>query len=153
MIFLGVITAWVGYVIYEASGHSFLTRVFPLSVALITLALLVAAIALSLRSRPSYVLHDSEREWSAEERPRYTEWHFQGWMLGLLAAIAAVGFVLGIFLFLCAFLRVKANVAWTQAALAGAVASTFLSLLSHLLVFYFPRGLLQVLVEMPWPFN
>jgi TctA family transporter len=153
MIFLGVITAFVGYTIYEASGLSFLGGVFPLSVALITLALLVAAIALSLRNRPSYVLHDTEREWSADERPQFSEWHFQGWMLGLLAAIALVGFVLGIFLYLCVFLRVKAQVAWTSAALAAGVAATFLSLLSYLLVFYFPRGLLQLVFDMPWPFD
>jgi uncharacterized BrkB/YihY/UPF0761 family membrane protein len=106
-----------------------------------------------LRGRPSYVLHDSEREWSAEERPRYSEWHFQAWMLGLLAAIAAVGFVLGIFLFLCTFLRVKAQVGWMRAALAAAGACALLSLLSYLLVFYFPRGILQLLVDMPWPFD
>jgi TctA family transporter len=153
MIFLAIVTAWAGYVIYESSNHNFLTRVFPLSVALITLALLVAIVALSLRGRPSYVLHDSEREWSAEERPRYSEWHFQAWMLGLLAAIAAVGFVLGIFLFLCTFLRVKAQVGWMRAALAAAGACALLSLLSYLLVFYFPRGILQLLVDMPWPFD
>ena len=153
MIFLGVLTAGVGYAIYEMSRLSFLGRVFPMSVALITIALLVAAIVVSLRSRPSYVLHDSEREWTAADRPQYSAWHFQRWMLGLIGAIAVVGFVLGVFLYLCTFLRIKARMRWIPAVLGASGAIFVLSLLSHLLVFDYPAGLLQQLVELPWPLN
>jgi hypothetical protein len=134
LIFLGVIIACVAYAIYETTRLTFLARVFPLSVALITLALLLAVFAWALRNRPSYVLNDSEREWSAEERPAHSMWHYQGWMLGLLAATALVGFVLGIFAFISIFLRVKAQVAWHKAALAASGAVVALSVLSHILV-------------------
>lgn len=153
LIFLGLITACVAYVIYEASRLTFLARVFPLSVALITLALLVGVFAWTLRNRPSYVLHDSEREWSADERPAHSVWHYQGWMLGLLAAAAVLGFVLGIFVYISVFLRLKARVAWPKAALAASGAVFALSLLSHVLVLDYPEGILQLLVAMPWPFN
>ena len=153
LIFLGVITACVVYAIYETTRLTFLARVFPLSVALITLALLIAVLAWALRDRPSYVLNDSEREWSADERPAHSMWHYQGWMLGLLAATALVGFVLGIFVFISVFLRVKAQVAWPKAALAASGAVAVLSLLSHILVLDYPEGILQRLVSMPWPLN
>ena len=153
MIFLGLITACVAYVIYEMSRLTFLARVFPLSVALITLALLLAMFVLSSRNRPSYVLHDSEREWTANERPLQSELHFQGWILGLLGATAVFGFVLGIFVYLCTFLRVKAQVTWARAALGASGAVIVLTVLSHFLVLDYPRGLLQALVGMPWPFN
>jgi hypothetical protein len=122
-------------------------------VALITLALLVAAFALSSRNRPSYVLHDSEREWTADERPAHSVWHYQAWMLGLLGAAAVFGFVLGTFVYISVFLRVKARVAWPKAALAASGAVFALSLLSHVLVLDYPEGILQLLVTMPWPFN
>jgi hypothetical protein len=153
MIFLGMLTAFVGYAIYEMSRLSFLGRVFPLSVAAITFVLLVAAIALCSRGWPSYVLHDSEREWTAADRPQYSAWHFQCWMLGLLGAVAVVGFVLGVFIYLCAFLRIKARAGWIRTALGASGAIFVLSLLSHLLVFDYPRGVLQLLVELPWPLN
>ena len=153
MIFLGLITACVAYVIYEMSRLTFLARVFPLSVALITLALLVAAFAWTLRNRPSYVLHDSEREWSAGERPVHSGLHFQGWMLGLPGTIAVFGFVLGIFFYISIFLRLKAHVSWPLAAVGASGAVGLFSLLSHVLVLDYPRGILQSLVEMPWPFN
>jgi hypothetical protein len=106
-----------------------------------------------LRNRPSYVLHDSEREWSAGERPVHSDLHFQGWMLGLPGAVAVFGFVLGIFFYISVFLRLKGHVAWPLAALGAFGAVVLFSLLSHVLVLDYPSGLLQVLVNMPWPFN
>lgn len=153
LVFLGLITAFVAYVLYEMSTLSFLGRVFPLSVAAVTLALLLAASALSLRNRPSYVLQDNERDWSANEQPAHSVWHYQGWILGLLVASAAVGFVLGIFFYITVFLRVKAQVSWPKAALAASGAVVVLSVLSRVLVLDYPEGVLQLLVEMPWPFN
>jgi hypothetical protein len=153
MIFLGLITACVAYMIYETTRLTFLARVFPLSVALITLALLVVAFVLAARNRPSYVLHDSEREWAAEERPAHSALHYQCWMLGLLGAVAALGFVLGIFVYISVFLRVKARVAWSRAALAASGAIGVLALLSYVLVLDYPRGILQWFVELPWPLN
>jgi TctA family transporter len=151
--FLAAMTACVAYVIYEASQLTFLARVFPLTVALITLALLVAIWALSLRKRTSYVLQDNERGWGANERPAKSEAHIQGWMLALLGVVALCGFVLGIFFFIVAFLRVKANVSWHRAALGASGAIVVLSVLSHVLVLDYPGGLLQQLVELPWPLN
>jgi len=153
MIFLGLITACVLYVIYEMSPVTFLGRVFPLSVAVLTLALLVAAFVLSLRNRPSYVLQDNEREWTAGERPTHSVWHYQGWILGLLVATALVGFVLGIFVFISVFLHVKARVSWPKAMLAALGAPIVLSVLSHILVLDYPGGILQHLVDTPWPLN
>jgi TctA family transporter len=153
LVFLGLVTACVLYIIYEMTRYTFLARVFPLSVALITLALLIAAFALSLRNRPSYVLQDNERGGSAQERAVHSVWHYQGWILGLLAASALVGFVLGIFVYITVFLRVKAQMPWAKAALAASGAVVVLSVLSHILVLDYPGGLLQWLVPMPWPFD
>jgi hypothetical protein len=153
MAFLGLILACVLYVIYEMTQTSFLGRVFPLSVALIAFGLLLVMLALSLRDKPSYVLTDTEREWSAEERPAHSVWHYQGWMLGLLAATAVLGFVLGVFAFITIFLRVEARVVWAKAAVAASGAVAVLGVLSYVLVLDYPEGVLQHLVAMPWPFN
>ena len=153
MMFLGLILAAVLYAIYEMIQVTFLARVFPLSVALITLVLLLAVLAVSLRNRPSYVLHDAEREWDTEERPAHSVWHYLGWMLGLIAAAGVFGFVLGIFVYITAFLRVKAHVAWHKAALAASGAVLALSVLSYILVLDYPGGLLQHFFDMPWPLD
>ena len=113
----------------------------------------ISRLSKSLRKRPSYVLQDTEREWSADDRPAHSVWHYQGWILGLLAATAAVGFVLGIFLYITVFLRVKAQVRWPKAVLAASGAVVVLSVLSRILVLDYPEGILQLVVAMPWPFN
>jgi TctA family transporter len=153
LVFLGVIAACAAYMVYESVELTFLARVFPLSVALVTLALLAAVLVVSMRNRPSHVLYDGEREWNEVERPAHSPLHYQGWMLGLLVAAAVFGFVLGVFAFISVFLRVKANVAWPRAALAASGAVLVLSAMSHFLVLDYPEGILQRLVAMPWPFN
>ncbi|MBI3919725.1 MAG: tripartite tricarboxylate transporter permease [Betaproteobacteria bacterium] len=152
-IFLGVITAAVLYVIYDVWHIAFLGKVFPISVALITLALLAAAMVLMSSKRPNYVLFDSEREWRGEERPVRSDLHYQGWILGLLAAVAAFGFILGIFVYITAFLRVKAGVRWHWAMVGALGAIALLTIIGHLLVLYYPSGLLQYVVELPWPLD
>jgi hypothetical protein len=152
-IFLGVLAACVLYVIYDVWQLAFLGKVFPMSVAIITLALLAATAVLFLRKRPNYAFYDSEREWSGEDKPLRSDLHFQGWMLALLAAIGALGFILGIFVYITAFLRVKAGVKWHW-AIAGALgAISVLSLFGHLFVLDYPRGLLQSVTELPWPLD
>jgi hypothetical protein len=152
-IFLGMIAACVVYVIYEVSQLAFLGQVFPMSVALVTLALLVALAVVFRGKRPSYAFFDSEREAKGEDKPVHGDLYFHGWMLALLAAIAAFGFILGIFVYITAFLRINAGsrLRWAMVGAFGAVA--VLSAFGHFLVLDYPTGLLQQLFELPWPLN
>jgi putative tricarboxylic transport membrane protein len=152
-IFLAVTAACVLYVIYDVSNLAFLGKVFPVTVAIITLALLAVTALLFRRERPDYVFFDSDRQSTGEEKPLRSDLHYQGWMLALLAAIAAVGFILGIFVYITAFLRVKAG-AKPHWAVAGALAAVaVLSLFGHLFVLEYPRGLLQHFFDLPWPLD
>ena len=88
-----------------------------------------------------------------EDKPTHSDWHYQAWMLGLLGAIALVGFVLGIFAFIATFLRVKAQVKWPKAALAASGTIVLFGFLSYMLGLDYPEGILQQRVAMPWPFD
>jgi putative tricarboxylic transport membrane protein len=151
--FLLALIAIVGWIIYDAWQYTFLAQVFPMSVALITLALLIAVLILMRLHRPNYVFYDAEVEIAADGRPVRGELHFQAWMLGLLASVALLGFVLGILTYIALFLRVKAQTAWHWAIVAPFGAGLVLSVLAHYLVLDYPKGLLQSLVELPWPLN
>jgi putative tricarboxylic transport membrane protein len=155
--FLAAVAICFVYVTYEATGLTFLGGVFPLSVGLIGIVL-VSVMAMSfLRSSrgPSYLFFDAEREreGEGEDKPVQSNLHYHAWMLGMLVAIAAVGFVLGIFAFIATFLHVKARVAWPKAALAASGSIVLFAFLSHMLALHYPAGLLQWLLDMPWPFN
>jgi vacuolar-type H+-ATPase subunit I/STV1 len=151
--FLGLLIAICLYAIYDTWHLQFLGKVFPMSVTLITLALLIAVALQLRRDRPDYVFFDSEREWTGGDRPVHSDLHFQGWILGLLAAIALFGFILGILLYIPAFLRVKAGVRWPW-SIAGALAAVaVMSLFGHIFVLEYPAGLLQSVFDMPWPLD
>ncbi len=152
-VFLGLLAALCLYAIYDTWRLEFLGKVFPMSVTLITLALLIAVALQLRRDRPDYVFFDSEREWTAEDRPEHGDLYFQGWILGLLAAIALSGFILGICIYIAAFLRMKAGLRW-PGSIAGALAAVaVMSLFGHIFVLEYPAGLLQHLVDMPWPLD
>lgn len=152
-VFLGLMIAICLYTIYDVWRLDFLGKVFPLTVTAITLLLLIAVALQFGRKRPHYVFFDSERDWTGENRPAHGDLHFQGWILGLLAVIALLGFILGLFIYIAAFLRMKAGVRWHR-AIAGALAAVaVMSLFGHLFVLQYPAGLLQHFFEMPWPLD
>ena len=151
--FLGLLAAACLYTIYDAWHLEFLGKVFPISVALITLALLAAAAVFFSLNRPNYVFFDSEREWGDKDKPVHGDFHFQGWILALLAAIGVFGYMLGIFVYITAFLRVKAGSKWHWAMVGALGAVAVLSTFGYFLALDYPRGLLQTVAELPWPLN
>ena len=151
--FLGLLAAACLYTIYDAWHLEFLGKVFPISVALVTLALLAAAAVFFSLNRPNYVFFDSEREWGGEDKPVHSDFHFQGWILALLAAIGVFGYMLGIFVYITAFLRVKAGSRWHWAMVGALGAVAVLSTFGYFLALDYPRGLLQTVAELPWPLN
>jgi hypothetical protein len=124
-----------------------------MAVAIITLPLL-AAIAIIFRGkRANYALYDSEHGETAESRPVHSELHVLAWMLALLVVAGVLGFVLGVFVYIVAFLRIKAGSKWPGAIVGGLGAVAVLSAFGYFMVLDYPQGLLQLAVEMPWPFD
>ena len=152
-IFMGLLIAACAYTIYDVWRLDFLGKVFPISAAVVTLVLLAAAVAHFSRSRPNYVFYDSEREWASSERPAHSDLHFQAWILGLLAAIGAFGFILGVFAYVVTFLRVKARTRWHWAIVSALGAVGVFGLFGYFLALQYPKGLLQWALDLPWPFD
>ena len=130
-IFLGLLVAACVYTIYDAWHLQFLGKVFPISVAVVTLALLAATVMFFSLKRPNYVFFDSERQWGDEDKPVHSDLHFQVWILALLAAIGIFGYMLGIFVYITAFLRVKAGSRWHWAMVGALGAVAVLSIFGH----------------------
>ena len=122
---------------------------FPLGVAIAALpaALFVAAV-IWRGSRASSVIFDTE----SETAPGVTALgRYLLWIAALLAASGLFGFLIGLALFFAAFLHLEARAPIARNAVLTASAVLFLAAMSYLFVLDFPRGLLQELVEMPWP--
>ena len=79
--------------------------------------------------------------------------HYQGWILGLLVAVAMFGFIIGIFAYVTTFLRAKAGVRWHWAVVGALGAVALMCIIGHFLVLNYPSGLLQSVADLPWPFD
>lgn len=154
VLFLLVMAAWPLYTLWESFRLSYLAKIFPLAVSVITLLFMGGmAIVYSTRRRPSYLFHDTERAWSAEERPARGDLYYQCLLLGLLVAIGLFGFLIAVFLSVTAWLVKKAHVAWWKATLAASALITVFVGLGYAIGLEYPRGLLQKYLGMPWPFG
>jgi putative tricarboxylic transport membrane protein len=142
------VTVLFGYAVLDLQRWSFLAKALPLGVAVPALvaALFVAAVVWR-GPRASTLIFDTEAGTVAGAAlGRYLLW-----IAALLAASGLAGFVIGLALFFATFLHLEARAPIARNALLTAAAVVFLAAMSHLFVLDFPRGLLQELVEMPWP--
>jgi TctA family transporter len=139
------------YGIYDSLGQSYLAQIFPLGLSIAALAGTLVVVALVLWGPAGNAeVFDTE----ADVPPGMLSMeHYIVWFLGLMAVSALVGFLIGLGLFFLVFLHVKARAPlWRNLVLTGS-AMAFLIVMSYVFVLDFPGGLLQELVEMPWPFR
>ena len=149
LLFALFMLAVFAYAALDLLRWSFLAQAFPLGVAVAALAGALFVVAMIFRGpRAGAIVFDTE----AQPAPGMASMgHYFLWLAGLLAVSALVGFVLGLAAFFAAFLHFKARAPVGRNALLTASAVLFLAAMSYLFVLDFPRGLLQELVEMPWP--
>ncbi len=143
------VAALFAYAVFDLVRWTFLAKALPLAVALAgVVGALVVAAFIWRGPRSGRVVFDTEAEPVAgmSSLGRYFLW-----LAALLAASGLVGFVIGLALFFAAFLHVEARAPLARNALLTASAVLFLAAMSYIFVLDFPRGLLQELVEMPWP--
>ena len=80
-------------------------------------------------------------------------WPTLGWFVSLLLLTALLGFVLALGIFFLVFLRRRAGADLALATAMTAAGIGELLLLAHLIGGDFPPGVLQTLVELPWPLS
>jgi hypothetical protein len=135
--------------LWDASRHSFLGAVFPMmiGVAMLPLALYVAG-RLGFAADAGRLRHDGEQ---GVDPAQGGFWTYLFWIAGLVGATAVVGFLLASIGFFIAFLRGPARCSWITTLTLTAIANAALVAVAHILVLDFPSGLLQSLVDLPWP--
>lgn len=149
-IFIGVLVAFSLYVLQNGWQFNALTGMFPRVASLSMLFFLAPiAVAMLLKKAPSEFFYDAERK-NAPESGRSAEFYI-GMLVVMLLWAGVVGFVLGIATFITLFLRRAAQLAWWKAIAGGAGFVLFLGIISHQLTLRYPTGLLQTVVNLPWP--
>ena len=121
---VAVTAAWAAY---EASRFPEDARLFPLAIALPTLALALVQVPLSLRgTTPAALPDDGEEELPAPERMRRTA-RSVGWILFFFAGVYLVGFEIAIAGGALLYLRLGAHERWSVGLAVAAICFALVS--------------------------
>ncbi len=152
ILFTLLILAGFAVAIWDATGHSFLGRVFPLYMfsagALFTLATLGFLMFAPVGTNAAF---DNEPRQLAEGARNL--WEGLIWIAVLIGLTALFGFIIALVAFFVAFMRVRAGATWAKTAILTAGATGFILTLANALNLRFPGGWLQEVTRLPWPFN
>ena len=154
IVFLMVIMAYVVTALINANmipDYNLTDKIVPLVIGPITLiALLILLVQMILRPETDAVFADKELAGEDADAP-YGLWGTLAWFGALIAATYVVGFILALFGFLIAFLRVRAQAGWPKTAILTACGIALMCVMAGALNRDFPPGLLQEAVDLPWP--
>ncbi len=147
VLFYLLLVAFSAYVLADGISHSFLTGIYPMTVGVLTLLLMLpVGLQMFFSKKPHTVFYDSEREeFDDEVDPHSTEYYLL-WIIGMLAVSALVGFVGGVLVFLYVFLRRFAQLPHWGCALTTGLAIGVLETLAYFLNLEYPQGILQTML-------
>ncbi|MEM8842427.1 MAG: tripartite tricarboxylate transporter permease [Pseudomonadota bacterium] len=153
LIFLLAVTAYIAVAYIDARlipDFARTDRVFPVFVG--TVALIGCAILLiQMRLKPETDALFADREVEDRDSNAYGLWPTLAWFAGLLILTSLVGLILALALFLLLFIRFRAGKPWGYAALYTLAGIAFICAMAATLNRDFPPGLLQSVVDLPWP--
>jgi putative tricarboxylic transport membrane protein len=150
--FAAIVFAYFVYAFQHAYQKSFLGGIFPLIVSGAMLVFGAYLLWQLVSDRPGGPADfDQEQREPFADRPTRDLWLNVAWFAGLFVGAALVGFIIALAAFFVVFLRVRAGVSWLRVAVLTAGGLSVILVLGHFLVLDFPRGLLQDMVDLPWP--
>src|SRR5690606_22677684 len=101
---------------------------------------------------------DSSANFDSEAVPRQSDvrggaFAMVGWLAAFVAGTALLGFFAALIIFFLVFLRLMAKATWVSTITLTAAAGVAILVLANSLNLVMPSGLLQVYLDLPWPFK
>ncbi|WP_321364867.1 tripartite tricarboxylate transporter permease [uncultured Celeribacter sp.] len=154
IVFLLVLMAYVVTALINANmipDYNMTDKIVPLIVGGVTVtALLILLVQMILRPETDTIFADKEMAGEDADAP-YGLWSTLAWFVGLIAATYVLGFILALTGFLVSFLRVRAQAPWLKTLILTAAGLALMCVMAGALNRDFPPGLLQDVVDLPWP--
>ncbi len=142
-----------GYGVASSYPLSFLGAVFPLATSALMLIFTGIIVWKQLHAAPGHSTH-YDQEVAAKikgEHDGKSVWPSVMWFAFLFGLTTLVGFILSLAVFIITFLMARTSLGWPRSLLYAAVCIAFMSTVGHFMTLDFPAGLLQRMVELPWP--
>jgi TctA family transporter len=142
-----------GYGVASSYPLSFLGAVFPLATSALMLIFTGIIVWKQLHAAPGHSTH-YDQEVAAKikgEHDGKSVWPSVMWFAFLFGLTTLAGFILSLAVFIITFLMARTSLGWPRSLLYAAVCIAFMSTVGHFMTLDFPAGLLQRMVELPWP--
>ena len=153
LLFALLLLAIFAYGAASSYGLSFLGAVFPMSTSLLMITFVGYAVWKILRpgASKSALFDQVMTDRASGEDDGRGIWRSAFWFVLLMVMTALFGFILALAIFVIAFLRLRAELSIAKTLIYCATCVIFMMFLGHMLTLDFPAGLLQSMVELPWP--
>ena len=154
LVFLLLVTAYLVIAVINASlipDFAFTDKVFPLFVGSVSLVCcLILLFQMMVRPEGDVIFADKEAAGEDADAP-HGLWSTLAWFAGLLILSSLFGFIIALVIFLLGFFRIRAELTWPKSVFLTACGIAFMCLMAGALNRDFPPGLLQSMVDLPWP--
>lgn len=154
ILFAAFVVLTFAYGVWSSASLTFLGSVFPLSTSVVMLVLsgLVLWKLAAAGSVSSSLWSDQEiSDRRAGTHDGSSVWGPLGWFAFLFVLTALAGFIIALTVFILAYLLISARLSLLKTLVYCALCVGFMIQLAYMLTLDFPSGLLQRLVELPWP--
>lgn len=146
---LVVFTAWFMVKMYSIPDYAWVDAVFPVVISTFTFACLLGLFGLMV-FRPETDPIFADRELEIDEH-HHSFWGTLSWFAGLLVLTALTGFIIALSVFLLCFFIYRARESLPKSLIYSLSGLSFMLFMGWLLNRDFPPGLLQEVVNLPWP--
>ena len=146
---LVVFTAWFMVEMYSIPDYAWVDAVFPVVISTFTFACLLGLLGLMV-FRPETDPIFADRELDIDEH-HHSFWGTLSWFAGLLVLTALTGFIIALSVFLLCFFIYRARESLPKSLIYSLSGLSFMLFMGWLLNRDFPPGLLQEVVNLPWP--
>ena len=146
---LVVFTAWFMVEMYSIPDYAWVDAVFPVVISTFTFACLLGLLGLMVL-RPETDPIFADRELEIDEH-HHSFWGTLSWFAGLLVLTALTGFIIALSVFLLCFFIYRARESLPKSLIYSLSGLSFMLFMGWLLNRDFPPGLLQEVVNLPWP--
>ncbi len=152
MLFLLAVALYSGVSFFNAAAITIQTdRIFPMTVSCIAVLSCLMLLIRMIRAQGEDALF-ADREAAGEDAEApHGLWPTVAWFASLIVLSSLVGFILALAIFLVSFIRIRAQQGWIKTIILSAAGICLMCFMAGMLNRDFPPGLLQSLVELPWP--
>lgn len=153
VVFSVLVLVIFAYGVASSYPLSFLGAVFPTATSALMLCFTGFIVWKQLRAQPGHSTH-YDQELAARVKGEHdgkSVWPSVAWFGFLFGLTTLLGFILSLAIFIVSFLVTRTTLGWLRSVLYAAVCIGFMVGIGHYMTLDFPAGLLQRMVELPWP--